>query len=67
MTVVLAGEGWTVTAAMNAERVLVESGPDTPPFSMPVPPQTVVDTVVADLRELGRDMYLRQTVLALAE
>jgi hypothetical protein len=66
LMVAMSGEGWKLTAAMNGERVLVESSAGPPPFSMPVPNQTVADGVIADLCQLGRDVYLRETLLTLS-
>jgi hypothetical protein len=65
VTVVVEAGGWQVTAAINPLRTLVTCS-DRPPFSVPVPRQTVADAVIAELRSLGRDKYLRETMAALA-
>jgi hypothetical protein len=66
LTAVMTGSGWTLTATMNRERVLVETSAGRPPFSMPVPKLTVADAVIADLRNLGRDTHLGETINTLA-
>ncbi|MQA28292.1 MAG: hypothetical protein GEU82_00425 [Luteitalea sp.] len=66
VTVTLAGERWEMTARMNSQRVLVAGTGEPPPFSIPVPRQTVADEVISELRSLGRDMHLRETMLTLA-
>jgi glucose-6-phosphate dehydrogenase assembly protein OpcA len=52
-------------AAMSRQRIKVKSG-HAPVFRMPVPHETVVDAVVTELRSLGHDTCLTETVAALA-
>jgi glucose-6-phosphate dehydrogenase assembly protein OpcA len=54
-----------LSAAMNRQRVTVKAA-DTPVFRMPVPRETMVDQVVAELRSLGHDTCLTDTVASLA-
>jgi glucose-6-phosphate dehydrogenase assembly protein OpcA len=54
-----------LTAAMSRQRIKVKSG-HAPVFRMPVPHETVVDAVVTELRSLGHDTCLTETVAALA-
>jgi glucose-6-phosphate dehydrogenase assembly protein OpcA len=54
------------TATMNGTRVLVNYRTGMPPFSMAVPRQTDAEAVVAELRNLGYDVALRDTLVALA-
>jgi len=53
-------------ATMNGTRVLVNYRTGMPPFSMAVPRQTDAEAVVAELRNLGYDVALRDTLVALA-
>lgn len=64
--ITLTGSGWTVGGTMSAQRVRITSGTGTPPFTMPVPKESVADAVVAELRTLGRDSCLREAILSIA-
>jgi glucose-6-phosphate dehydrogenase assembly protein OpcA len=63
----LGGSGWNVTATMTPQHIEVSTGGARPPFSVPVPPESTADAVVAELRTLGRDSCLRDALIALAE
>ena len=67
VTVTLTGEGWYLTACINDQRVTVGCGEGTPPFTVPVPRQTVADRVITELRNPGHDAYLRETVITLSK
>ena len=54
------------TATMNDSRVLVNYRKRAAPFSMAVPRQTDAEAVAAELRNLGFDVALRDTLVALA-
>ena len=54
------------TATMNGDRVLVKYRTNMAPFSMAVPRQTDAEAVAAELRNLGYDVALRDTLVALA-
>jgi glucose-6-phosphate dehydrogenase assembly protein OpcA len=54
------------TATMNDSRVLVNYRKRSAPFSMAVPRQTDAEGVAAELRNLGFDVALRDTLVALA-
>jgi glucose-6-phosphate dehydrogenase assembly protein OpcA len=66
LTVQLSGDGWNLTAVMNRQRIEVTSSGGRPPFTMAVPHETLADAVVAELRKLGPDRCLRETLIALA-
>jgi hypothetical protein len=61
----LEGESWELRAGFSSQRVQVWSGPERPPFSVAVPLQALADRVIAELRSLGRDRNLRETILTL--
>jgi glucose-6-phosphate dehydrogenase assembly protein OpcA len=67
LTVTLTSDRWTLKAAMNQDRIVVETNSGQSPFTMPVPQQTPAGAVIAELRNLGRDLHLRQTITALAQ
>jgi glucose-6-phosphate dehydrogenase assembly protein OpcA len=57
---------FTLRVSMSETCVKVESSAVAVPLLIPVPPETEVDGVVAELRNLGRDARLREAVLAIA-
>lgn len=65
VAVTLGGNDWQITACIDGLRVAVGCGGDTPPFSVPVPRRNLEDRVVLELRNLGRDVYLRETMTTL--
>jgi len=55
-----------ISATMNGNRVLVKLGTQNAPFSVAVPRQTDAEAIAAELRNLGRDLALRDSLVALA-
>jgi hypothetical protein len=66
ITAYLSGEGWELTAGMREESITVKYGGGRPPFTTAVPRETPPDAIVVELRKLGHDTVLRDTMLALA-
>jgi glucose-6-phosphate dehydrogenase assembly protein OpcA len=66
VTIVLWPGDAQLTAGISRQRVKVKAA-RAPVFRMPVPHETLVDAVVAELRSLGHDACLTETVTTLAE
>jgi glucose-6-phosphate dehydrogenase assembly protein OpcA len=66
VTIVLWPGDAQLTAGISRQRVKVKAA-GAPVFRMPVPHDTLVDAVVAELRSLGHDTCLTETVATLAD